>query len=251
MSKNIVFMPAIKIPGLEHRSIPYKYGINSWDHWCKKNNAELIIMDELMCPSEEMKITFQRYYAFDMLEASNIEYDQVLVTDADSIIHPNCPNFFNLTEGKYTVAQCDANYDWVCRSMENYAYEFEEFEEFDIWLYFCGGFQVWNKSHKPFIKSFIQFYLNNKEKILTTQKKYGVGTDQPIINHLAHKSNLELKYLPYQFCMVDLNLKGLLTESLPFTLIEGIYQFNAIPDNHDARWTNYFMEKTYKHLYEN
>ena len=50
--------------------------------------------------------------------------------------------------------------------------------------------------------------------------------------------------------MADLHLKGLLTEDLKFIDIEGIYQFNAIPNNHDAQWTNYFMEKTYNKLYK-
>lgn len=244
-------MPAVQISGQESRSTPYQYGIDSWSKWCDNNDADLVVMDQLLCPVEDMKITWQRYYAFDMLEGSDIEYDQILLTDADCIIHPDCPNFFNLTEGKYTVAQCDGSYDWVCRSMENYAHEFEEFEIFNVWEYFCGGFQIWNKSHKPFIESFIQFYLDNKDKILHLQNKYGVGTDQPIINHLAHKGNIDLKFLPYQYCMIDLHLKGLLTDNLLFTRIPGIYQFNAIPNNHDARWTNYFMEKTYKYLYEN
>ena len=32
-----------------------------------------------------MKITWQRYYLFDILEANSIEYDQVLMVDADTI----------------------------------------------------------------------------------------------------------------------------------------------------------------------
>ena len=110
-SKNIVFMPAVVIPGLESRSIPYKYGIESWKRWCAKNDAELVVMDQLLCPAEEMKITWQRYYAMDVLENSGIDYEQVLITDADCIIHPDTPNFFNMTEGKYTVARAIGSMD--------------------------------------------------------------------------------------------------------------------------------------------
>ena len=39
--------------------------------------------------------------------------------DADTIVHPSCPNFFELTDNKFTGVHCDASYDWVIRSLEN------------------------------------------------------------------------------------------------------------------------------------
>ena len=41
--KNVVFMTAVKVPGMEERSEPYKYGINSFKSWCDKNNCELVV----------------------------------------------------------------------------------------------------------------------------------------------------------------------------------------------------------------
>ncbi len=41
-------------------------------------------------------MAWQRYYALDILENSGINYDQVLIVDADTIVHPNCPNFFEI-----------------------------------------------------------------------------------------------------------------------------------------------------------
>ena len=38
MSKNVVFITAVNVPGMEYRSKPYKYGISSFKHWCEKNN---------------------------------------------------------------------------------------------------------------------------------------------------------------------------------------------------------------------
>jgi hypothetical protein len=250
MNKDVVLMVACAIPGMEERSKPYKYGINSWKYWCDKNDCEFFVLDEPLFDNNDMKINYHRYYCYELLEANNIEYNQILITDADSIIHPSCPNFFNLTNNKYTVTQCDGNFDWICRSLENYAHEFEEFNNFNLWGYFNAGFQIFNKSHKPIINEFLEFYWGNKDKIIWMQQNYGVGTDQPIINHIIHKSNVELKYLPYRYCMADLHLKGLLTEDLKYVDIEGIYQFNAIPNNDNSYWTNFFMEKTYKHLYE-
>ena len=31
--KNVVFMTAVKVPGMEDRSSPYEYGINSFKHY--------------------------------------------------------------------------------------------------------------------------------------------------------------------------------------------------------------------------
>ena len=62
-----------------------------------------------------MKITWQRYYVFDILEANDIDYNQILMVDADTIVHPDCPNFFELTDSKYCGVMNDGCYEWVTR----------------------------------------------------------------------------------------------------------------------------------------
>ena len=86
MSKNIVFIPWIKDDSRATRSLPYKYSIASWRKWCEKNDCDLVIMDEPICPVSEMKITWQRYYVLDILDSNEIDYNQVLIVDADTIL---------------------------------------------------------------------------------------------------------------------------------------------------------------------
>lgn len=248
--KNIVFITAITFPGKEERSKPYKYGLDSWKYWCKKNNCELFVLDEPIFEPEVMVPNFYRYWCFELLDQMGIKYDQILLSDADCIIHPDCPNFFNQTENKYTITHTDGSYDWVCRSMENYSKLIFDGFTFDIFKYFNAGFQVINESHKPIIDKFKEFYLNNRDQLQQIQKTYGVGTDQPLINFFVHKNSVETKYLPYQYCMADLHRKELLNNLL-YLKIPGIYQFNAIPNNHGADKTMYYMKETYKKLYEN
>ena len=251
MSKNIVFMTAVKIKGMEYRSHPYKYGISSWKKWCKINNCELIVLDELLHPHDVMKVNFHRYYAFDILEASNIECDKVLLTDADCIIHPDCPNFFEMTDGKYTVTHTDGCYDWTCRSLENYSHFMFNNQTFPLGKYFNAGFQVVDKKYRYVFDNVIKFYFKNQDKILYLQDNYSIGTDQPIVNFIVNlDSKIETKILPYQFCMVDLWRKELLDEDLTFAkVMKGIYQFNAVPENDSCEKTLYWMKKTYEHLY--
>lgn len=242
-------MTAVKVPGRESRSAPYKYGIESFKKWCDKRNYQLVVLEEPIFDASIMKPNFYRYFCFDLLENSRIEYDQILLTDADAIIHPDCPDFFKLTDNQLTVTHTDGSYDWTVRSMENYGYEIFG-KNFNLWKYFNAGFIVLNESHKELLKSFTNFYLENQEKIRHIQEQYKTGTDQPLINHFVHNVfNIPVNILPYRYCMADLYNKNLLTDDLLFTSIEGIYQFNAIPDNVQDKLTYYWMEKTFNKLY--
>jgi len=250
MKKNIVFIPAITVAGSESRSTTYNYGLASWKKWCDKNNCDLFVLDQLLMPVEEMKITWQRYYVFDLLEANGIEYDQILMVDADSFIHPECPNFFELTERKFTGVHADGSYDWVLRSIENYSKHLFNGKMFNFWEYYMGGFQIFNETHKPYFKAILDFYLLHKESIQQLQQ-YHVGTDQPVVNFLLRENNVELKLLPWEFSMADMARKEVLDENMTFTKVGWVYQYNAIPNNKDNYLTHYWMKKTYEYFYGN
>jgi len=247
--KNIVFITAITYPGKESRSLPYQFGIDSWKKWCNTHNCELFVLDQPLFDSNVMVPNLYRYWCFDLLDSMGIEYDQILLSDADCIIHPDCPNFFELTDGKYTVTHTDGSYDWTCRSMENYSKHMFNGFTFDIFKYFNAGFQVINKSHRAVIDEFKDFYIKDYENIFQLQKTLAVGTDQPIINFIVHKNKVELNFLPYRFCMADMYRKKLLDENLSFLRIPGIYQFNAIPNNSNANLTYDYMKATFNKLY--
>ena len=123
--KNLVFMMDIDLKGdgrySSDRRKPYEYSINSWKNWCKKNDCELFVLNDLIVEKEKMSICWQRYYLFDILEANEIDYDQILMVDSDTIVHPECPNFFEMTEHKYVGVHNDGSYDWVLRNIENYS----------------------------------------------------------------------------------------------------------------------------------
>ena len=147
MSKNIIFITAIDIPSMkqtrkDYDVSAYNYGIRSFKNWAKNNNSEVVILDELIHDHEEMKVNFQRYYVFDLLEQNNIDYDQILITDADCIIHPECPNFFELSEHKYAVTRTIGSVDWMLRSYENYSKYLFDNQKFPYYNYFNAGFHT-------------------------------------------------------------------------------------------------------------
>ena len=261
MKKNIIFIMDVDLQGSTHESLahrysdsrraPYKYSISSWKKWADRNNAEVFILKDALLPNKDMGICWQRYYLFDILEANEIDYDQILMVDADTIVHPDCPNFFKMTDNKFTGVHCDASYDWICRSIENYSkYAFNSFIS-KFYNYIDCGFMVVNKNHKQFFKKIVEFYHNNKEILKEIETKLHVGTDQTPVNILIEKEKIDLKLLPYEYNMVDMVRKEILGEDLLFTKIGWIYQFNCIPNNEENKATYYWMKKTYEHLYEN
>ena len=89
------------------------------------------------------------------------------------------------------------------------------------------------------------------DAIKQMQETYHVGTDQPVINFFLNINNIDYKILPYEYNMQDMARKEILDNELTFTKIGWVYHFNAIPNNHNAEQTMYWMKKTYKELYEN
>ena len=254
--KNIVFIPNIDLGNGRNNS--YHYSIKSWKHWCDKNDCELIVWEDLLYPVDYMKITWQRYYVFDILEANDIDYNQILMVDADTIIHPDCPNFFELTDNKYCGVMNEGDYEWVLRSVRGFGDELFEGKRIKPWNYINGGFQILNKNHKDFYKKVIEYYKGNSDKIIDTIAKLKTATDQTIINFLLVENNIDVKILPDCYNLVDLYRKNLLyldsnhwwTDELHFLEAGWVYHFNAIPPNSMNRDTNYWIERTYKELYE-
>jgi hypothetical protein len=255
--KNIVFIPNINLG--DGRNNSYHYSIASWKKWCEKNDCELIVWEDLLLPVEQMKITWQRYYLFNILDNNDIDYDQILMVDADTIVHPNCPNFFEMTEHKYCGVKCDGCYEWVLRSIRGFGDDLFSGKRIKSWNYINGGFQIINKSHKSFFETMKKYYSKNNEKIIQTIDKLKCGTDQTILNYMLHEEKVDVKLLPSCYNLQDLFRKTLL--HIPeFSWIDDtldnlweagwVYHFNSIPPNQKNRNANYWIKRTYEELYK-
>jgi len=255
--KNIVFIPNVKLNN--NRSTPYHYSIKSWKRWSEQyDDVEVIEWDEPIMDTNKFKITLQRYWVHDILKHNEVEYDQVLLVDADTIIHPDCPNFFKETQGKLGVTLTNGCYEWVTRSIRDWGKAcFPNEPKVKTWKYFNGGFQITNKSHIPFYKDVQTYYTENIDHINNMNDQIKAGTDQTIINYLVQQNNIDTEYMSESYNLQDLFRKNLLHipghSWWPDTL-EGmysagwVYHFNSIPQN--DRHVSYWMERTYKELYK-
>ena len=255
--KNIVFIPNINTGN--NRNNPYHYSVKSWQKWSKQyNDIEVIEWSDPIMDPKQFKITLQRYWVHDILKHNNIEYNQVLIVDADTIIHPDCPNFFNETKDKFGVVINNGCYEWVTRSIGQWGEAlFPNEPKVKPWKYFNGGFQITNKKHIPFYKLVQDYYSNNINEINILTKKIKAATDQTIINYLTQINNIDTIYLPECYNLQDLFKKSLLhipgysgfADELRFLEAGYIYHFNGIPSNPAKRNVAYWMERTYKYLY--
>lgn len=245
MSKNIIYI--ISTPKNGVIKPEYQISINAWKKWGEKNNVDLFLLEQPIVDPSQMHIIWQRYYLFDILDANEIEADQILIVDADTIPHPDCPNFFNKTEGKYCLIHDDGSYDWILRGMEHYTKNVFKNEWFPFYEYGNSGFQIVNKSHRSFFGEMKELYYNNHQEIQRIQTQYGIGTDQTPLNFMLRKHNIEIKLLPYKYNMTCMIKKEILDDNLSFIDCGWVYHFNGIPDKDIS--VPYWMEKTYKKLY--
>ena len=167
--KNIIFMVAFKKDGQLKKE--YQYSIDSWRYFCKKYNAELLLMEDPVVDISQMNIIWQRYFLFDILDANEINYDQVLMVDADTIVHPDCPNFFN-------------------------------------------------------------------------------ETDQTPLNYMLRKHKVDLKLLPWKYNMGGMAKREIIGDDMLHTKMGYVMHFNGLPGKKEEV-VPYWIEKTYKYLYEN
>ena len=253
--KNVVFIPNINLG--DGRSESYNYSIQSWKHFCDKYDCELLVLDELLFPIEHMKVTWQRFYLFDLLK--DVDYDQILMVDADTIVHPNCPNFFELTNHEYSAVVNNGSFEWVKRSVDKYSeLMFDNKVPFKLWEYINCGFQIVNKKHKPFFEYVKNYYESKQDLIRNSIERVKAGTDQTIINFLLREQNIKINYLPISYNLQDLNSKQLLfldermwfKDDIIFKDCGWVYHFNAIPPNPMNRDAKYWIKRTYEELYE-
>jgi len=245
--KNVVFIVNLQETKKQGRNTPYTLSVDSWSLWCKRNNCELFVLQDRIYDETYMNANWHKLFAFQLLEANGIDYDQILIVDADTIIHPDAPNVFELTDNKFCAVHNYGSYDWVCRSIENYKKFLFPDINVPLFEYFNSGVIICNKLHKEFYQTILDFYLENQEKITILQDKYKVGTDQPILNFFVQQEDIDYKQLPYEWNMQDLQRFEILDEELTFTKIGWLYHFNGIPD--ETR--NYIMNKTWRNLCNN
>jgi hypothetical protein len=243
MKKNIVWWPAIvnkdhtdKYGGYDY----FQYSRKTWEYWCERNDCLFVPFTE---PVEKdlnrYRINWQKIlFVFDELERRNIEYDQICLVDSSFMIRWDTPNFFEMTDRKFTACRDMDNMRWIYDSIQGYKDMFS-WVKFDQSKYVNSGFMIFNEEHKELINNFKQFYISNIDEFIRLQdvvvKK---GNEQTPINYWLQSNNVDVNLdLPLPYKITHLQRKELFNhnwqleeDKTPFFIKYGYnYSFNGIP----------------------
>lgn len=208
----------------------------TWKWWCDKHNVDLFILEDELQPLGDgtgnmpgMKPTWQRWHVFDVLDANNIEYDQVALVDIDTMVHWDCPNFFEQTGGEFSAVQDKFYIEWSHNSIKGYQDMWPNVK-FDWTTYFNCGFIVMSKKHKEFCKTVTDFYYANEAELRNRQhvtlKK---GSDQTPINYMIRNSRFKLNFLNDKFNLSQMHTRGVMN---PLMFETGyVWHFNGFDKN--------------------
>tara|TARA_Y100001973_G_C5188614_1_gene329434 strand:- start:1229 stop:2038 length:810 start_codon:yes stop_codon:yes gene_type:complete len=249
MKKNVIWWPAIINPNHKEKYGGFgyfEYSRKAWEYWCKENDCILVEFTE---PFEKdlsrINPNWQKaLFVFDELEKRNIEYDQIALVDSTAIPHWNCPNFFELTNRKFTAWRDMDNMKWIYDSIVGYedlfqqAYDSPMFK-LDQSKYINSGFMIFNETHKEFFDNLKQFYYDYQDIIIDHQEnRVKKGNDQTPINYLLQLHNIELNLdLPVAYNLTHLHRREMFSynwqlneDRTPFFLKYGyVWRFNGIP----------------------
>ena len=243
MKKNVIWWPAVKNKDHSDKygNFDYfEYSRKTWEFWCKKNDVLFVPFEK---PVEqdlhEYRINWQKaIFVFDELERRGIEYDQIALVDSTVMVKWDCPNFFELTDRKFTVTRDIDNMSWTRESILGYKDFFGGFE-LDSTKYFRSGFMIFNEIHRDLFQDLKNFYIENKTDFIKLQDEVvRKGNDQTPINYWVQKNNVELKFLSHALWMCShLHRKEMLShnwqlneDKTPFFIkYANNWMFNGIP----------------------
>ena len=228
MAKDIIVITSMY--GKGNKAPGQDYCISSWNYWCKKNDVRLMIFDDPLADIKFMNPIWQKWWVMDILDNSNVEYNQIATVDIDTMVKWNCPNFFEMTDNKFSCVLDESNVGWVHQSIGIYQKFFPDVD-FNWTTYFNSGFLIYNKSHKNLVETIKKFWTDNDKELYDIQVTKRKGHDQTPVNYIVRNEKVEMNLLDKTFNMTHLQRKEVLQD---FMFIECgyVWHFNGFDKAH-------------------
>ena len=220
-----------------------KYSVDSWTRYANKVGYELVISDQLLFDLQYMSVEWYIMYCLDILEANNIEYEQVLCVNNTTLVHPNTPNIFDVTNNKLTGVRVYGDVDIMLSGMEIVS---EIFNKHMFPFYTCldTNLIIFNKTHKQTLHNIQNFYQENYKTLNYIKQKYGLNFSTPVFNSFFNEEIKDFTILNYEWNMQDMSRFEIITRDLLHTKYGYISQYNNIAN------ANEIMKYTYDCLYK-
>jgi hypothetical protein len=242
--KNVIFI--VNIKGI-HPPIFFEYCLNTWSFWAKKNDAVLCILEKPLHGKEHFSAPLQKYFAFEVLRKNYVDFDQVAIIDADTMVRWDCPNFFKLSKNKFCAVIDDAMPKWVASSLHTYQHLFPEITV-NSQEYFNSGVMVLNKTHSNILSGFIDFIVAKEKEIsrIHSDPALRAGFDQTLFNFFIKEKKVEVVFFPKIFNFYHL-IRQKLLEKKEFIDCAYIWHFNGM--DHAERKKR--MQETWESIKKN
>lgn len=227
--KNVLFFTSLKAndPNLD----AYKeWSLLTWRYYAKKHNLELFILEEPLTDTEIMRPTWQRWYVYDLLEASGItDIGRIAMIDIDTMVRWDTPNIFDIAGDYYAGVIDDLSIEWIWNSIQGYKHFFPDVQ-LDWFNYINNGILVLPSNGKEFCDKVKSFYDKNQSELRDLQHRtLKKGTDQTPINYLARQHfGDNIKLLPKTYNMTHMYKTEAFIDGI-FIKCSYIWHYNGIP----------------------
>lgn len=244
MVKNTIVIVATEDPSSKYNvNLYFKFGIKTWESWCKRHDIELVVIDKLH--SDVSKGKWMKPFVFDY-----VKNGKVAIVDADTMVKWDAPNFFNhYEENEFCGVHDTDSIFWLNNSINVYQKFFPQVN-LNTDYYINSGVMLFSDYHKDFFNNLKKFYYSNKTE-LDNWKIPNTGSDQTIINFLLQLTDTKQKILPCIYNQFGLLRKDLLHynwqtgDTTPFFIKTGyIWHFTGFSIEQRIKlmeqvWNNY------------
>ena len=207
MSKNLVYTTAINHDTSKFKNTDYsQYCILSWEKWCKKNNIDFLVIDEM-----NPRYKFPVWCKDTIFEIVGDKYDKIGYVDSDTMIHWDAPNPFDLYTDEWCWSKDTSSLRWTYNSC-NYYQRFYPNQTLDLYDYYNSGVSFFTKEHKPVFDSLIKLYENNSEE-LDEVAKMGGGRVQTVLNYELQNHDIKIKELSPVWNMLSMHKKEMFSHN--------------------------------------
>jgi hypothetical protein len=205
IEKNIVLMPAFSENKVYQ---PFYYNsVKSWKIWCEKNNLSFYVVDEPVFNFSDIPPQAQKLWVYEILENSQIDFDQVAIVDYDTFVMPDCPNFFNFSNSEFCAVPDNGFGPQINRLIRLFRTAWFTNSKISWDNYFNSGFFIFNKSHKEVFKKSIEFYSKERTKFAILNKADDLN-DQTVLNFILEDCGFSLNILPRSYNVLDWHCKN-------------------------------------------
>ena len=207
---NLIYTVAINHDTSQFKNSDYsQYCVKSWGSWCEKNDIDFIVLTEH--DARYKYPVWNKDLIFEILEATDTEYDKIGYVDSDTMIHWDAPNPFDMYNDEFCWVKDIANFRWVTKSIETYN-KFYPTQTLDLYDYYNSGVSFFTKEHKFIYDNLQKLYKENSAELDECATK-GVGKVQTLLNFELQKESVKIKELPPTWNMFSMHKREMFSHN--------------------------------------